>query len=274
MLLESNKVVEQEVQYNQIQVAPTCNITHKIEDCYIDVDIEIEKDMDAPIFFYYKLSNFYQNHRRYVKSRDDVQLSGEIVSDLSACEPLSEWGDKNLYPCGLIANSLFNDTFNATVYNGATKVRDLEGENWNGHGIAWSSDVQDKFKLREPTSDETALGPTGKKIWTESNNEDFIVWMRTAGLPTFKKLYRKIENFDLKAGQTLKLKILNTYPVDEFDGKKYVVLSTTSWIGGKNDFLGWAYIVVGVICLLLSAVFLIKDKVSPRELGDMKYFKW
>lgn len=26
---------------------------------------------------YYGLSNFYQNHRRYVKSRDDGQLNGD-----------------------------------------------------------------------------------------------------------------------------------------------------------------------------------------------------
>jgi len=29
---------------------------------------------------YYGLSNFYQNHRRYVKSRDDSQLNGDNSS--------------------------------------------------------------------------------------------------------------------------------------------------------------------------------------------------
>ena len=32
--------------------------------------------MAAPIFVYYQLENFYQNHRRYVKSRDYQQLMG------------------------------------------------------------------------------------------------------------------------------------------------------------------------------------------------------
>lgn len=30
------------------------------------------------VFMYYGLSNFYQNHRRYVKSRDDSQLNGDL----------------------------------------------------------------------------------------------------------------------------------------------------------------------------------------------------
>jgi len=33
--------------------------------------------MIAPVYVYYQLDNFYQNHRRYVKSRDYKQLMGE-----------------------------------------------------------------------------------------------------------------------------------------------------------------------------------------------------
>lgn len=39
---------------------------------------------------YYGLSNFYQNHRRYVKSRDDSQLNGDpsalLVSKMMECD--------------------------------------------------------------------------------------------------------------------------------------------------------------------------------------------
>jgi hypothetical protein len=39
--------------------------------------------MKAPVFFYYQLDNFYQNHRRYVKSKNYKQLMGETVTDLN-----------------------------------------------------------------------------------------------------------------------------------------------------------------------------------------------
>ena len=43
-----------------------------------------------------------------------------------------------------------------------------------------------------------------------------------------------------------------------------MVISTVSWLGGKNDFLGYAYIAVGSICIVLALAFLVKHIVSPR----------
>lgn len=34
-------------------------------------EITIDEEIPAPVFFYYYLTNFYQNNRRYLKSRSE-----------------------------------------------------------------------------------------------------------------------------------------------------------------------------------------------------------
>jgi hypothetical protein len=83
--------------------------------------------------------------------------------------------------------------------------------------------------------------------------EHFIVWMRTAGLPNFRKLWGRIEE-PLEPG-TYYLEVNNQYQVKPFQGKKSFVLSTTNAFGGKNYFLAVCYITVGTICFFFAAVF-------------------
>eukprot|EP00163_Fabomonas_tropica_P011987 TRINITY_DN2302_c3_g2_i1.p1 TRINITY_DN2302_c3_g2~~TRINITY_DN2302_c3_g2_i1.p1 ORF type:complete len:296 (-),score=91.86 TRINITY_DN2302_c3_g2_i1:1060-1947(-) len=237
-LVTSNGVVEARTEYsgtcfqNGVMV-PSCN-----------VQITIEKDMAQPVYFYYELDNFFQNHRRYVKSRSDEQLRGDSDPSTDDCEPAADPAAGREF-CGLIANSRFNDTFRLLSPT-STEIPMTK------QGIAWKSDVENKFKA--------------------GTDEDLIVWMRTAGLPKFKKLHRII-NTDLPAG-TYSVDINQTYPVHQFDGKKSIVLSTTKWLGGKNNFLGLAYIIVGSLCLLLAILFALKHMMSPRALGDTSYLQW
>ena len=72
--------------------------------------------------------------------------------------------------------------------------------------------------------------------------------MSTAGLPTFKKLWGRIDH-DLPEGK-YSITITNNYDVSDFKGSKSFVLTTTSNLGGKMSFLGIISLVVGALSVV------------------------
>jgi len=114
--------------------------------------------MKAPVFVYYQLDNFYQNHRRYVKSKDYKQLMGEkiAIDDLGQCDPIktnanlanvkiiNNVNGKALVPteaatpCGLIAKSIFTDSYEIIPKSDTSKKSRV---NIYQKDIAWKSDV-------------------------------------------------------------------------------------------------------------------------------------
>lgn len=58
---------------------------------------------------------------------------------------------------------------------------------------------------------------------------------------------------------------LTGFPVKAYSGTKSILISTRTVMGGKNPFLGIAYIVVGGLCILLGAVFLATHLIKPRS---------
>lgn len=97
-------------------------------------------------------------------------------------------------------------------------------------------------------------------------DKHFKVWMKSAALPRFRKLYAKIQG-PLKKGDILTFHIIANYEVASFSATKSLVLSTQSDIG-KNVNLGISYIVVGSMCFFFGFIFLIKQLFLPRKLGD------
>lgn len=355
LFLESQSVREYSADYTDVE-------TSKYQ--VGSVMINIDQDMPAPIYLYYQLENFYQNHRRYVKSKDDNQLKGVQPLPMtkealdSGCSPwtMAEDGRPH-YPCGLIARSVFNDSFLVSVPDGDSwKHLDLDE---SASTIAWPSDVRDKFRNVNPeayvdraghmmgtseasqedlqyqekmemwivkrfppvkcvevktkengiehdyvpvyVAEKTVKGKDGKEFkvadcegysvenhvrptkcrferkgqpfdcrnhprYKEVKQEDwgvesghFIVWMRVAGLPKFRKLFGKIDK-DLEAGTKLKVTFVDNFPVKSFNGRKAIVLSTATWMGGKNSFLAYGYIVVGAICFVFGLFVLIRNQ--------------
>jgi len=240
--------------------------------CMCSIPFILPENFDGKVYMYYGLSNYYQNHRRYAKSRDDDQLLG-ILSNAPSddCDPFQYDGDDKetrnpIAPCGAIANSMFSDTLSVKwndIDDGKGIMIPLVSS-----GIAWPSDIDAKF--RNPGDLTEALrGYVPPLSWKRSiadlnngfRNEDFIVWMRTAALPNFRKLYRSIDHSNeyfeggLKQGNYT-LEVEYQHPVKSFNGRKLMILSTLSILGGKNPFLGISYIVVGCVSALMGAILL------------------
>ena len=104
-------------------------------------------------------------------------------------------------------------------------------------------------------------------------NEHFVVWMRTAALPNFRKLYGYIER-PIPAGSVLTFTIQANFIVERLEGAKALVVSNNYIFGGKNHYLGTLFIVVGAIAAGLGLLFLAKDVFAPRKMGDRMYLKY
>ena len=81
----------------------------------------------------------------WVASYDASQLTGETAtSDLSSyCSPLMKNGSLFLNPCGLIANTLFNDKITIET----SSEDDIDASSLKTTGIAWPSD---KRVIKQP----------------------------------------------------------------------------------------------------------------------------
>lgn len=209
----------QEEQY--ISYGGNTNVTTPV----CKIQFHVPDELSAPVLLYYQLTNFYQNHRRYVKSFDAGQLNGEHRDnssiDSSDCEPLQLGEDgKAYYPCGLIANSMFNDTiFSPQALNWPGESSDYVYDMKNT-SIAWGADKElyKKLDLKDYPYGSVVPPMYWRERYPEYNetfpypdlhtDEAFQVWMRTAGLPTFSKLARRNDDLAMKVGR---------YQVDVYD---------------------------------------------------------
>ncbi|KZP00894.1 Lem3/Cdc50 [Calocera viscosa TUFC12733] len=251
------------------------------------IAFDVPADMGPSVFVYYKLTNFFQNHRRYVKSLDSNQLQGK-APDASAlskgnCAPLDSINNLPIYPCGLIANSIYNDTIgNLSASAGSTGA--AANYTFTSSGIAWPGEAK-KYVSNPGYANLTQVSPPPNwhakygDTYNASSfpdlqaDEHFQNWMRTAGLPTFTKLYGRNDSAVLPKGR-YEVVVQMNFPVEMFGGTKSLVISTVSWIGGKNPFLGWAYVGTAALFVLLAVIGLVWHCVKPRRLGDMNLLSW
>ena len=126
-------------------------------------------------------------------------------------------------------------------------------------------------------------------------NENFVIWMRTAAFPKFRKLFAKVvlrykdtsdstlistqgdrilqgaTNIGFKEGDEIVLRIIPNFPVTEFRGKKRLILSTFPPSHTNAEAIGRIYVAVGVVAFCLAGLVFAKLRIKPRKLGDPKY---
>jgi hypothetical protein len=134
--------------------------------------------MSEPVYVYYELRNYYQNHIKYVKSRDNPQLRGEdrSKSEVSTCDPVKMNDD--LYtplsfygvaldmgnvanPCGLAALTTFNgkgktDSFSLSMNETMIKIDDDD--------IAWQNDVKVVYSRADNYKEEQWIDVEDGKV--------------------------------------------------------------------------------------------------------------
>lgn len=211
------EVKERKLEYTHCQMVgtegKTCSdyvhphVKGTIPKCQCWVNFTLEEDFEAPVFFYYGLTKYYQNHRRYVNSRHDGQLYGKDVKIKgsngldSVCWPYASYKNRPIAPCGMIANSLFNDTFQLFMVsqNSDERIDLLETD------IAWPTDKEAKYKN---PSRRVFANSSHPPYWRKNaleldpyhqgnngyKNEHLMVWLRTAAFPSFKKLWARVDH--------------------------------------------------------------------------------
>ncbi|RCH88438.1 hypothetical protein CU097_006578 [Rhizopus azygosporus] len=250
------------------------------------IQFSIPMQLKAPIYLYYKLTNFYQNHRKYVKSLSYNQLHGDIISEAEAkasCAPIDVNPQGQIYyPCGLIANSMFNDTFDNVTFVAPPGNQEVITIHFDETGIAWPSD---KKRLATTTMDLSKIVPppnwakrypngyTPENMFHPQEDEHFQVWMRTSWYPTFRKLYGALREGVLEPG-IYQINVTTNYDISLYGGKKSIVLTGTSFLGDRNPFMGLAWIVMGCVCAILGVFFLGWHFFKPRKLGDHDRLSW
>ena len=273
MIYFSKRYSEIEIKYTTCyNDASNFDKIHKI--CRIP--FKIEKTLKEPVYIYYKLENFYLNHRTLVESKSWKELRGEETNTEDDCKNsylMSEMFSKNSpyyinhwnhtfsendisSPCGLLGRSFFNDTYNITFPNGTCiKINEYNISN---------EYLKTKFFKRRADYQN--------RQWIDVENEHFINWMNIETFHNFKKLWGKID-FDLKPGN-YNLIISNNYDIKKYDADKYFCISNTNAFGINNLF-GYFFISIGIYLMIVILILWVKYLLSKENKEvNINKLKW
>ena len=175
---------------------------------------------------------------------------------------------KTLTPTGTCSSAPSRDipsTFNCDNCNVATgvSVNDVSID-------AWDSDRDFYGDLpRDAPQDYQYIEDRFPELSAEKlKDPHFMIWMRLAALPDFMKRYGVI-NQRLRRNDQLTFEVDNNFPVDSYDGQKFLVLITHSWRGPAKDAgLAWMFFATGMMSVFFFIGITLQQCFCPRKMGQ------
>ena len=290
-----------------------CQITSANEGRSCTITFSFNEDVSGPLYVYYGLTNFHQNNRRYTKSVMTDMLTGSTAIDEDSadlyCYPLQYNGTRMIYPCGLQANTYFNDQFTLSARSTVSSTNlDKDGITFDAEDSKFTQ--VDGFLYAPYTAGQTCVDVLGSDIteddcgsYTDDSgtnyyyyypnrdtyqylyetfpqinplkgvtDESFIVWMRLSSFANFRKQIGKIDT-DVNSGEVLLFDITNNFDVTSFSGSKSLIITTSPSTGTHLKGLWITCFALGTL-LFMSGTSLMLKMNHRDQWSYMRDYLW
>ena len=238
--------------------------------------LRITQDMPGPVYLLYGLGGFHQNVLFY---KDDAPWDWMRNSTDSGEEMMSECnfrtydGNSGLQvaPCGLFANSLFNDSF--ALVDAVSDQGDRVNITLDQQAVPGPvASMGDSFANRDI---DTGNGTHAQYLhesypsvvpWYEGiESSRFRTWMRPAPFKSFRKIYARLsDSVGLAAGTNLTFLVVSSFNAAAFNGTKtFIVSNSGKTCSLRHTVLTWDF-TDGCFCARFRCTWGIKYLVGCR----------
>lgn len=266
-------------------------------------------ELTGNVYLYYELEGFYQSHFRFTQSFSADQMQGRYLDTSDDCDPVSlsyyksdekaqkEGPLSRFYdaedlpaPCGLFPTYFFTDYYRPSQ-NGFSDEKIIWDHEMNNlfkkpnskysEKQRWmqSSSVVSLIQSNSDSNDNSDYKNTFDSLKFsdffpgETQNEHFIIWMRTSHHPRFKKLFMKFnstknkeEGKETKIKENLEVTVSCNYDNRIFGGKRYLVLTKPNIsMGGNNIVLAIINFGLFLLLFIFSIIFCFLEDANISE---------
>ncbi|XP_063628782.1 cell cycle control protein 50A-like isoform X1 [Cydia splendana] len=245
--------------------------------CDCEFPLELEHDLQGAVTLYYELPEFDQTNTTYASSKDDQQLMGKPGDrPAESCGNYSYSNNTPIFPCGEIADSIFNDTFTLKKVVSKEQKVTLEVEYTNlvtGDTLKYKNPPEEVLKnFTRPINwggdPETRDLPweTGTSL-KGVENPAFQAWMDTSlkSKPVWRVKNKGEYEQGLPAGNYIMF-IEMHYGVNRYGGPRVMILEGMYTESVRRSTAGGVcLILLGLLALALGAGYILMQR---KKMGE------